>query len=63
MPSFLTANTGTDSLYVKVETSDPADIGSYRLRPTITVYDSTGACPNEVEVVTAFNVLVFQMTT
>ena len=59
MPAFVNTVPSTDRLYVKVETEDTADIGSYQLRPTITIYDTTGTCPNEQNVVTAFTILVF----
>ena len=36
-----------------------ADIGFYRLRPELTVYDPNGVCPNEVSLVTEFSLTVF----
>ena len=39
-----------------------ADVGFYRLRPELTVYDPTGVCPNEFKVLTEFSLTVYDLT-
>ena len=62
LPGFIKATTGENRLQVQIATTDSADIGAYRLRSYITVYDSLGVCTNEINLITALNVFVFEMT-
>ena len=58
-PSFIEHS--TDSFNFSIITDDITKIGLYRIMAELTVFDSTGACLNQVLVATEFSVIVFIM--
>ena len=60
VPSFISFDSARFT--VSVRTWDNADIGFYRMRPFITMHDTTATCPNQPIVYTDFSLIVFGMT-